>query len=635
MIDIHCCDLLMNKLMFEANVIHYADTPTLFISIILIILSIILRQTSQKCIPSCYNFCCTQSVYCTFLELVIIRSCLANTLTYRSVLVLAAMCTVGENTKKATEYSLLNQDGQDQPAQSACTKKCFRGCFYVFYFFWLFSGQYINFSNKCTCKTKFNCASIVGSCFFIWHSLVYVAYVGITLTVEFSRIANSSYIMDTSSTDNETIICALPQEHWKFTTAFTFSTFSAFFSYVIITIFILFPSICHDCKHGCKPDECKNGKCDHCKEQSCNNECTPDNCKCYVDVTCKCKYFCTTYKKAREYGTLSPYDNDELLTNDGCCFIANYILIMLALSVCGIATSVAYIILVYRQTDCWINVLGITMTVFHLNSQFCAIQSCFIFSKIVYKVTGKLNALADNIDETAKRMTAADSQHQASHLVCSLPSRLIQQEYTACTACTKLKSSQDKITSRTPICAVPCLVYKEKVDRDNYYKLQEKDQEFIRKVKPTLDLFGVWFIFHWIAYAITTMLLSAFIVQVIIDTIRYNIQSVNNMMPKTETDTTAPYVCYVVFFTLVHAFLFLYPCFRAAAIATARAKLIATISNQQWENVSVPIQTNFVRYLTSQNFAFRVSLFCTNISFGFNWVFVSFFIAICGAYLRF
>ena len=131
------------------------------------------------------------------------------------------------------------------------------------------------------------------------------------------------------------------------------------------------------------------------------------------------------------------------------------------------------------------------------------------------------------------------------------------------------------------------------------------------------------------------MLLSAFIVQVIIDVIWYNIQSVNNMLPKTEMDTTAQYICYVVFFTLIHAFLFLYPCFRAAAIATARAKLIATISNQQWKNVSVPIQTNFVQYLTSQNFAFRVSLFCTNISFGFNWVFVSFFIAICGAYLRF
>ena len=52
-----------------------------------------------------------------------------------------------------------------------------------------------------------------------------------------------------------------------------------------------------------------------------------------------------------------------------------------------------------------------------------------------------------------------------------------------------------------------------------------------KEVKPTLDQFGVWFIFHWISCALTTILLSAFIVQVIIDVIRFGTQTVDNMMP--------------------------------------------------------------------------------------------------------
>ena len=486
----------------------------------------------------------------------------------------------------------------------ACIKKSLSK-WNLFYFFWLLSGQYINFSKGCSYRT---CSSTLGLSLFIGHSFVYIVYAGITLTVEVSRIANLSFVMDKSSTNNEseTIICTLPQEHWKFTTAIIFSTFSAFFSYVIITIFILFPLICRDkpdCKHWCKPDECITGKCankDQCKKKNCDNECTPDKCKC---VHCKCdmcKYepiegCCTTYKKARKYGTLSPYDDDdELSTKDKCCFFTNYIVIMLALFFCGIGTSAAYIKFVYHQTYCKINILSITMTVLHLNSQFCAIQSCFIFSKIVYVVTNRLNKLDTKMDCVDYENL---NEHDGIEMMC-------KEEFL-------------------------------KKENGQYYWLREIDKVFIKEVKPTLDLLGVWFIFHWIAYAITTMLLSAFIVQVIIDVIRYGSHSVGNMMPTAEPGITASYVCYVVIFTLVHAYLFLYPCFRAAAIGTARAKMIGKLTNKNWYKFPLDDQLNFIQYLKTQKFSFRVSLFCTNMSFGFNWVFVSFFIAICGAYLRF
>ena len=129
------------------------------------------------------------------------------------------------------------------------------------------------------------------------------------------------------------------------------------------------------------------------------------------------------------------------------------------------------------------------------------------------------------------------------------------------------------------------------------------------------------------------MLLSAFIIEIIIETIKYNFKSINRFLPNGEVDTKEPYVLYVVFFTLVHAYLFLYPCFRAAAIATARAIKINNISEKKWQNIPLSVQTSFVEYLKSQNFAFRVPLFCADIPIEFNWVFVSFLVPILGVYL--
>ena len=47
------------------------------------------------------------------------------------------------------------------------------------------------------------------------------------------------------------------------------------------------------------------------------------------------------------------------------------------------------------------------------------------------------------------------------------------------------------------------------------------------------------------------------------------------------------------------------------------------------------MQNNFINYLKTQEFAFRVPLFCANITFEFNWVYVALILAICGTYLNF
>ena len=105
-------------------------------------------------------------------------------------------------------------------------------------------------------------------------------------------------------------------------------------------------------------------------------------------------------------------------------------------------------------------------------------------------------------------------------------------------------------------------------------------------------------------------------------------------MPSTKAAIEAPYILYIVFFTLLHTYLFLYPCFRAAAIASARQKLISNIAKQKWRRIPLAVQNNFVEYLKLQDFGFKVSIFCADIPCGLGLAFVSLFIAVCGGFLK-
>ena len=266
-----------------------------------------------------------------------------------------------------------------------------------------------------------------------------------------------------------------------------------------------------------------------------------------------------SYKKALNDNVLSPFNDDDMdddkssnmSTTQTWYFYTNYAVVIL-LFICSFVSSIVYAVsgTIYDLGYCWIDSLYLAMIVLQLISQFCAIQSCFIFSKIVYKVTNKLDKLAEKMDK----------ENKTTPINVSVPVR-----YNAA----DLVNAYDK--------------GKEGIDREHYSKLLKRDRKFIKKVKRTLDFFGIWFVSHWTLYALTTVLLSAFIVETIVDILQYDFQSVDDLLPNSKVGTRASYCVYVVFFTLVHAYLFLYPCFRAAAIATARAKLISTISKKQWE----------------------------------------------------
>ena len=329
---------------------------------------------------------------------------------------------------------------------------------------------------------------------------------------------------------------------------------------------------------------------------------------------------------------MSPYndvdESSKLSTRQTCYFYTNYAVVIL-LFICSFVFYIVYAAscTIYDQGYCWIDSLYLTMIFLQLSSQFCAIQSCFIFSKVVYKVTNKLKKVAKVMSCVNFTGLVNEDSQVLAELETLFPEKN-ESDYRDIKELlqTKIQESNSEFGKFLQL---------EKIDRGRYYLLQKMDQNFINQVKPILELLGIWFVFHWTLYALTTVLLSAFIVEIIVDILKFDFQSVDDLLPNGKVGTLAPYCIYVVFFTLVHAYLFLYPCFRAAAIATARAKMISVISKTRWLSISLSVQNNFVQYLTSQNFAFRVPLFCVSIPIGFNWVFVSFFVPVLGAYLSF
>ena len=489
-----------------------------------------------------------------------------------------------------------DSQAQRVPGSNGCVAhvKKFINRWSIFYVLCFLSGQYINFeilkptSSKATWKKVVSVAALI---VFAGHFIVKVGYVATAVAVEVYTIGNISYTENLTENDSTVLhVCRLPHEHWKFTTAITISTFAAFVSYSLMTFCVLIPvnSI-----------------------RSCPIRC------CSADDDGSKEGCCIEYRRALKISTLSAFNDDEnLSTIQLRYFFANYAVVIL-LFISSSISSIYYANSKYSNGYCSMNAWYLAMIVLHLVSQFCAIHSCFIFSKIIYKVTNKLQCLVEDMKHVNSCQINDDSE-----MVKKLDSLLEEEK------------DEEKRKELSHIRSLLKSTRDDEVNRGCYYWLQKMNQSYVKQVNPMLKLFGYWFIFHWGFFALTTMLLSGFIAQIIIEFI-HHFKTVDSFLPYGKADTKTTYVLYVVFFTLVDAYLFLYPCFRAAAIGAAHAKFISTISNKQWTNIPLSIQTSFVQYLISENFAFQVPLFCANIAFGFNWVYVSFFIAILGAYMKF
>lgn len=213
-----------------------------------------------------------------------------------------------------------------------------------------------------------------------------------------------------------------------------------------------------------------------------------------------------------------------------------------------------------------------------LISQYCAIMSCFIFSKVAYAVTTRCHGMLNKYQN-------------------------IVQDHT------DVRGRDDGDISRHHANVIA--------------QLEAEDTEYVKICNESMKPYRVWFSFHWVLYAVTAFMSIAFFAENIL-TLLYHKPVMDNFMNNLS-------IIYVSLFTLEHVVLFLYPCFRAASIIEARKTLIHRVSLKHWPP---DIKSSFLQFMKEQNCGFVLSCLCIRVSFGFNIAYISIFVGCLGIVLR-
>ena len=341
------------------------------------------------------------------------------------------------------------------------------------------------------------------------------------------------------------------------------------------------------------------------------NICQKYCCRSDDHVVCH-KICCTTLRKLNKGAFLSAFEykdaKDQPTGAQAFFFYFNYFSSLAIWSFYTFA-SIYYATLVEIKSQCTINVLNLTWYIVHAYFHFIAIHICFIFSKVIYIATNKLEQISESLDKVNQEPSKFEISNELKY-------EMSEENQNDLEALKALVKSGDN----------------DKRDKGQYYLLQIIYQSFVEKVKPTLNLLGYWFIAHWLLHALTTVLLSAVIIEMIMDFFRYKVTKENDEMLNGEDGVLLIifHLVYIFFFALEHTYLFVYPCFRAASIAAARVKLINKIFKKRWDHISLNVNTRFIQYLTSHDFAFKVSIFCFKHSFGLSMACVSLIFALYG-----
>ena len=216
------------------------------------------------------------------------------------------------------------------------------------------------------------------------------------------------------------------------------------------------------------------------------------------------------------------------------------------------------------------NYIGMTAL---FGTQYCSIISCFIFSKVAYAVTIECSAMMKTFRDVCGAAGIPDGF--------------------------KLKN------------------------------LHIADNKFQRLSTTSMEPFRFWFTIHWFFYAVTAFASIAYLVETTISLI-YG--SLHETCHKDKTQCTLR-ITYVYLFTLEHTVLFLYPCFRAASILSARNTLIRNICNK---DINIPGEKFvFIQYMKKRKCGFLLSIFCARIEFGFNVAYISIFLGLLGIVIKF
>ena len=258
--------------------------------------------------------------------------------------------------------------------------------------------------------------------------------------------------------------------------------------------------------------------------------------------------------------------------------------------------------------------IDITGLLFQFSSQFCVIQSSFIFSKVAYAVSNRCHDLMNKFidtDVSGKRENVEEPQQHDNFCNSQYIQHLLEPQL--------IESLH--MNDRTE--------YKEALKNARFEVLRKIDKTFINEMKATLGPYSHWFAVHWVLYIITTFMSIAFLAETYSQYVysTHDISWVHDPRKRMS-------MIYIVLSTLEHAFLFAYPCFRAAQITSSRENLIKQFSNHPWKHIPLSIQSYFIEYLKTQNFGFKIVVLCLKITFGFNLAFVSIFVGGFGVILK-
>ena len=477
-----------------------------------------------------------------------------------------------------------------------------------------------------------------------------IAHVTLNIVVEVCRIMHITCSPRIFENDSDEVNCTMPYQYWKISTAILASTTAELVSYISMAVVLYLIYGYFSC---CKPNS-------HC--------------------------CCASVKKALEQNKpFSPFcdlctfcqnSSTALTPEQPTWFIRHYFICMFIFI--GTIAVIVYGGKMYQRYPCQINGINLASYVLFLICQFCSIQSVFIFSKIVYIITGKLKQLVKAMDKViyndeekiatdkaTNKVPNGATNEATNEATNKAPNRTTNEAAINKVPNGASNEAPNEATNKAPNGATdkaPNGATNEATNKasnkatkdlrddlkigdvnnlnehevnEKYYRLQNIDQDFIKKAKPILKLFGVWFILHWILNALTTVLLSAVIIELVLDLIAYKWQNAGKfIIPTKDVGLEAAYIAYLVLFVMGHAYLFVYPCFRAASITATREKLIVDVSRSQWHHIPQSVKTDLISYLKTQNFSFKVPLGCAEFSFNFTMAFVSLFIGILGGFLN-
>ena len=243
-------------------------------------------------------------------------------------------------------------------------------------------------------------------------------------------------------------------------------------------------------------------------------------------------------------------------------------------------------------------------------SWFCAILSCFIFSKVAYSVANIC------IDDLYRYLNIVASNNEIAEIVRGdSGAQQILKSYDIVNELTKCSLT---VTEPTPLGV-------------SYFSiLKDVDQWYVKKNKASLRIYSFWFAIHWLMYTITAFMSITNVIQHIVrDMYGDNIEchGEQNAMCRLS-------LAYDLLFAISHCILFIYPCYRAATVTSSRNILINRISRDNWFLVPLEQKQAFLLYLNSEDCTFKVSILCASVTFGFNLAYFSIFAGIMSIILK-